>query len=659
MKEDSKMNKKVGKKILAALVMSLGLSAVVPVSAAEKPKLSFIGEFKEGLAKARDKKTGKFGYVNENWEFVIKPKFDSVGDFKDGFAIGSILNIKMKDDYDPEVNSEIINKAGKTVLKTKAEKVENLGNGIIETGGGEFSESPDEQFDVEYGNGKKLNVSIGPYRGNLAMVTTAKGKVGFVDKERKEVIKPIYDEIVVSWGDDSYFGYGAVQARKGEGKKAKYFYFDENGKELDRKEMEKKEVFSYAIKYGSAPTYKNTEDANKETAVALFRVNDGVSLARVGLLNKTGNFIVKPEYGIFSDYAMSNIEREGIRFSEGLLPVEKNSYLYYINEKFEVVFKTDYNYGYNFYGNLAAVSDKNGNKGFINKEGKEVVKPKYQYNMMIEMAGGVAVNDGMYRIQIFKNGRPNIGFINEDGKEMIKPIYGEGTTDFSDGVAWAEKGNKFGLIDKNGKMLIKPKYKEVKAFYNGAALVNDGKKWMLVNKKGKALSKKKYDEVEPFLNGLAYAKNKGNWGYVNEKGKEVVKVGKYDVLGKVTEYGGGSMAGGLEGDDLLVKGFSIVGKNGKGGIINIKGEEIIPVKYDEVEVDAPIFSEDFAKSSGFFKVSVAKNNKFKYGVLGKDGKMFLEADYDEIEFLRDDLIMARKGDKIEHINTEGEVVFTY
>ena len=41
----------------------------------------------EGLMAFWDKETGKYGYVDENWNWVIAPTFDEAGKFQDGYAV--------------------------------------------------------------------------------------------------------------------------------------------------------------------------------------------------------------------------------------------------------------------------------------------------------------------------------------------------------------------------------------------------------------------------------------------------------------------------------------------------------------------------------------------------------------------------------------------
>ena len=108
----------------------------------------------------------------------------------------------------------------------------------------------------------------------------------------------------------------------------------------------------------------------------------------------------------------------------------------------------------NNYDDIRGISEslvcvrRNGNWGFINEEGKEVVKPIYD--------NAHCFSEGLARVEI----NDKWGFINKDGEEVIKPIYDD-VCDFQYGLARVQKIGKYGLVNKEGKEVVKPIYNDI------------------------------------------------------------------------------------------------------------------------------------------------------------------------------------------------------
>lgn len=153
--------------VLAVLVTGCGADESDTESkssdAAEKGKIEVIGEYTEGIAKAR--KDGKYGFVNEEEKEVIPFDYDAISDFEeDGLA--------------------------------KAEK------------DGKFGYIDREGNDVvafEYDN-------IGSYHGDFAIIEKD-GKFGFIGRDKKELTPCEFDHVndfvgdraSVTKGDESWY----------------------------------------------------------------------------------------------------------------------------------------------------------------------------------------------------------------------------------------------------------------------------------------------------------------------------------------------------------------------------------------------------------------------------------------------------------------------
>ena len=118
------------------------------------------------------------------------------------------------------------------------------------------------------------------------------------------------------------------------------------------------------------------------------------------------------------------------------------------------------------------------------------------------------------------------GFIDQNGREVIKPQYdGISNPKFVDGLALVGKAGKYGYIDKNGKEVIKLQYDSCSSpghFSEGLAGLGKGGKYIFVNKKGKEVLKVNYDSASEFTEGMSQVSKKGKYGYINKDRKSVV-----------------------------------------------------------------------------------------------------------------------------------------
>lgn len=205
--------------------------------------------------------------------------------------------------------------------------------------------------------------------------------------------------------------------------------------------------------------------------------------------------------------------------------------------------------------------------GLVNTAGKEIVPLKYDdIGWFREGAARVKLND-------------KYGYINTSGRVIIPCIY-DGATWFDEGYAAVYKEGLYGFINKNGKLITPIVYEEEgygmdggsfpATFSNGyATVIRDGK-YGIVNTNGKEVVPCRYtlmwkcSDYESL--GLIPVLLDDKWGYVDLSGKEVIKC----HLDYRCEP--------FEGDYARVK------SHASQGAINKKGEVIVPVIYDHVEI---------------------------------------------------------------------------
>lgn len=248
-----------------------------------------------------------------------------------------------------------------------------------------------------------------------------------------------------------------------------------------------------------------------------------------------------------------------------------------------------------FNGGELAPFKQNGMWGYLNRNGKVVVKPKFE--------NAYGFNFGFAAVKV--NGK--WGFINPDGKLEIPAVFDSDTYGgfggFSDcGIATIPWLGKYRYIDKSGKFISdKATDNPWNGFSYGSciALVESGDKVAYMKSNGDYLIEptEKFKFSRPFINGLAsvtYAD--GSTTYLNVEGKEafpskflvgygfgpdgtaVVAIGTkkwthIDKNGNPLYPAVYEAAQGFEGGVAMVK------KDGLWGLINAKGEFIAKPEY--------------------------------------------------------------------------------
>ena len=127
--------------------------------------------------------------------------------------------------------------------------------------------------------------------------------------------------------------------------------------------------------------------------------------------------------------------------------------------------------------------------------------------------------EGLARIK--KDG--DYGFINKKGEEVVELKYDD-VGDFHEGLAWIKNYIYYGFINKEGKEVIKLNYDFVGDFHEGLARVKKDGYYGFINKEGKEIVKPKYDFVGDFYEGLAYVQKEGYYGFINKEGNEITDI---------------------------------------------------------------------------------------------------------------------------------------
>jgi hypothetical protein len=333
---------------------------------------------------------GKWGYVNEKGEIVIKPKFEMASDFKDGLASVVVIDkVGYKNKYG------FIDKSGKMVVEPQYDEVGDFSEGLavvnksyrwgyIDTTGKEviplqfieafdFSEglaavyiqSDGTDKDSQWGYiNRKGQVVIPPrffkafdFHGGVAKIIDGKfGEAnlqGFIDTDGNYLIKPKYSLT-------GEFGEGLIPVEIGgyDKKIGERSYTHVSGK------------WGYVDKTGKiviSPKFDNADEFSE----GLANVTIG---NKYGYIDKTGKIVITPQF----EYS-SNSYRCAY-FSEGLACFEKDEKIGFIDKTGKVVIKPQFDFATKFVGGYAKVSfpfsdSQQGGYGIIDKTGKVIWKP--------------------------------------------------------------------------------------------------------------------------------------------------------------------------------------------------------------------------------------------------------------------------------------------
>ncbi len=331
-----------------------------------------------------------------------------------------------------------------------------------------------------------------------------------------------------------------------------------------------------------------------------------------GELTDTWQNIVTPA-NIFNGtkYAFSNDKGELLTkfiydvagyFSEGMTYVavadKNNSYSYkygFINEKCEVVIPLQYEMVENFYLGKAKVT-KNGKIYLINKKGD-------------------ILTDGYQQIYTFTG-----GYI-------------------------AQKEDKWAMFNNKNEQLTSW-YENIADYYDNRFIFQQDGKIGVLNQKGDILVNNIYNSVNYFIDGIAIVSKKSEdstilYGYIDTTGREITKI-IYDIaydfyydiarVGKIEEY------------DEYYPTYLY-------GYIDKTGKPITDIKYK--------YAEEFYSDNAVIGDFDAETYIYRYGMINKKGQEVIPVEYDQLKYLSEGLAMAYKDGKYGYINAKNQVIIDF
>ena len=155
-----------------------------------------------------------------------------------------------------------------------------------------------------------------------------------------------------------------------------------------------------------------------------------------------------------------------------------------------------------------------------NHKDLKAIKVNDKWNLVNENNETIANDtDLMQSYAVVKlNGK--YGYIDRNKKNIIKPKF-DYTDNFYEGLAGVEINGKYGFIDKNGEIVIKPQFDNAGLFSEGLAPVELKGKWGFVDKSGKFAINPQFDEID-YFKPIGIQIN-GKWGTIDENGKFIAE----------------------------------------------------------------------------------------------------------------------------------------
>lgn len=315
----------------------------------------------------------------------------------------------------------------------------------------------------------------------------------------------------------------------------------------------------------------------------------------------------------------------------------------YLKTKYDVEEVVEEKYLILIEENKVGVTDNNGNV---------IVEPQYVEVQIPNPSKAIFVcfydyneETGDYRTKVINEYGTEL-FTKYNRLEAIELVDVETSMPYEKSVLRYKQDEKFGLIDLKGNVIVKPIYDSIEGLRNkeGELLISKNGKYGVINCKGAEILKAKYDYIsgdeyytqeEKFgLSGYILGEKTSDgyrYGYMNYKRKMLLDIENNDII----------RLGGIEGEDTNKDIILVAQKNGQYGLIKNK-KVLIDFRYQAI---------DYSGISNLFLVT--RNTKI--GVFNSKGEKILAVKYNEVD-INETYIQTKLGDETAYYNLLGNRV---
>ena len=299
----------------------------------------------------------------------------------------------------------------------------------------------------------------------------------------------------------------------------------------------------------------------------------------------------------------------------------------------------DYVNSTNDFKNGISIVRKNKLTGVVNIYGKEILPCSFEQISILSENLLKVKHNGKYLLLSSQSGKKMNDYCYDD----IQVFVGRSI------VGYRDDGCAF-LNNNGGEDLFLSQYKYSEGFRNSFAIVSTytrdsyNRKYGVINRNGDEVLPCMYDYIGFFSNGLNQVEKDDKRGVVDHNGNEIIPC-VYEALGS-------SYSCGL----IYAK------QNGKYGFINLKGEIIIPFKYDDIHDWSWVNNNDYwcryFSESGIAIVSVRSSDPsvYKYGLVTKDGKEIFPCRFSKRPYiiLKDQVCLIDNKDRLFIVYPDGQ-----
>lgn len=311
---------------------------------------------------------------------------------------------------------------------------------------------------------------------------------------------------------------------------------------------------------------------------------------KTGYIDRTGKLVIEAKYdhaGEFSEgvavvghgFIFEGVDRAWPGGNLLPIPTEPDGFKWeIIDESGKVVAKlqTNWNYMHSIFSEGLAPfqGDPSGEKGhlcgYMDKTGKTVIEPRFTFAWYFK--------DGLAPACV---GARRCGIIDRTGEFVVRPVYTE-ARQFSDGLALVRNADWLGgYVNKSGEVVLAPESGALGRadFTDGLAPAAYGNKFGFIDKLGRFAIQPQFDWAGPFSEGLAPVMYGGQMGYVDHEGKFAIPAGFADAR----PYSEGLAAVSTCRGALGAMGTDIGGDNCGYGYIDRAGRFVIEERFDSAE----------------------------------------------------------------------------